>query len=141
MCAPFGKFQAIVLQPDGVVIDAAGRITAVVETKVPSGGEPRAIDDNYLVQVIVQCACVGVTHGYFASLGKHKILIQRISFDVDVWHEDLRDLLADFHDLAAQEFISNVLPARDAAYLKQVLRDYKRNISAPRLYSHGLKVT
>ena len=90
--------------------------------------------------MIVQCACVGVDHGFYASLGTQKILVQRVAFDKEVWDEDLRDMLFDFYQLKSQEFIANLLPARDAAYLKQVLRDYKRHVSPSRLYTHGLAV-
>ncbi len=141
-CGPYvhARDGWLIATPDGVVLNESGRVVAVVEAKVPAGGEPRAIDDNYLIQIIVQCACVGVTHGYFASLGARKILVQRVIFDVDVWLEDLRPLLLDFYELRADEFIANVLSSSDAVLVKQAMRDYKRHVSAPRIVEHRLKV-
>ena len=41
-------------------------------------------------------------------------------------------------ELRSQEFISNLLPGREAAFLKQVLRDYRNaHVTAPKLYTHG----
>ena len=94
-----------------------------------------------MLQVIVQLACTKLSRGYFASFGRHTLLVQIVKFDAEVWDEDLRPMLQEFYELRSQEFIPNLLKSHEAAFLKQVLRDYRNaHVTAPKLYTHGLRV-
>ena len=128
--------------PDGVVLDNDGYSKGFVELKVPSSGVPAGISDAYLLQCVLHCYCGELPRCDFVSFGTHgKLSIQRVTYDSEAFTEDILPMLQSFYALMDEANVSNLLPGRDAAFLRQVIKDYRdRHLSQPRIVTHGLKV-
>ena len=94
------------------------------------------------LQCVLHCYCGGLPWCDFVSFGTHgKLSIQRVTYDSEAFTEDILPMLQSFYALKDEASVSNLLPGRDAAFLRQVIKDYRdRHLSQPRIVTHGLKI-